>query len=170
MSSIASEEQVRRETSSAGGEPELSVVLPCLNEARTLPACIAQIQRAIGDHHINAEIIVADNGSTDAYSEIGASLGARVAPVPDRGYDIHKQDGIERPIGKRNVPSVVCRDTDFGCPARQFLDSLDAQIRTQSQDRLAMAPSPHPTSTTQPLWGKSGARRLASILTRRGAT
>jgi len=78
MSLIASEEQVRWEKSSAGGETELSVVLPCLNEARTLPACIAQIQRAIGDHHINAEIIVADNGS--ASSEIAASLGARVLP------------------------------------------------------------------------------------------
>ena len=125
MSSIASEEQVRRETSSAGGEPELSVVLPCLNEARTLPACIAQIQRAIGDHHINAEIIVADNGSTDASSEIAASLGARVAPVPDRGYGIALMGGIAAARGRYVIMGDADSSYDFG-DIPKFLEQLRA--------------------------------------------
>jgi glycosyltransferase involved in cell wall biosynthesis len=125
MSSIVSEEQVRRETSSAGGETELSVVLPCLNEARTLPDCIAQIQRAISDHHIKAEIIVADNGSTDASSEIAASLGARVAPVPDRGYGNALMGGIAAARGRYVIMGDADSSYDFG-DIPKFLEQLRA--------------------------------------------
>ena len=45
--------------------PEISVVMPCLNEAETLPLCIEKIQRTFADHGICGEVIVADNGSSD---------------------------------------------------------------------------------------------------------
>jgi glycosyltransferase involved in cell wall biosynthesis len=125
MSSIASDEQVRREKSSAGGEPELSVVLPCLNEARTLPACIAQIQRAITAHGIQAEIIVADNGSTDGSSEIATSLGARVAPVPDRGYGNALMGGIAAARGQYVIMGDADSSYDFG-DIPKFLEQLRA--------------------------------------------
>jgi len=125
MSSIVSEEHVRREKSSAGGSPELSVVLPCLNEARTLPACIAQIQRAIRDHRLDAEIIVADNGSTDASSEIAASLGARVAPVPDRGYGNALMGGIAAARGRYVIMGDADSSYDFG-DIPKFLEQLRA--------------------------------------------
>ncbi len=125
MSSIASDEQVRREKTGAGGEPELSVVLPCLNEARTLPACIAQIQRALGAHGIQAEIIVADNGSTDRSPEIAAELGARVAPVPDRGYGSALMGGIAAARGRYVIMGDADASYDFG-DIPKFLDELRA--------------------------------------------
>jgi len=125
MSSIASDEQVRREKSITGGEPELSVVLPCLNEARTLPACIAQIQRSIRDHRLDAEIIVADNGSTDGSSEIATSLGARVARVPDRGYGNALMGGIAAARGQYVIMGDADSSYDFG-DIPKFLEQLRA--------------------------------------------
>jgi cellulose synthase/poly-beta-1,6-N-acetylglucosamine synthase-like glycosyltransferase len=79
MSSIASANQIQN--TEPGSAPELSVVLPCLNEARTLATCITQIQQTARAHAISAEIIVADNGSADGSPEIATSLGVRVVPV-----------------------------------------------------------------------------------------
>src|ERR1700730_6778342 len=56
---------------------ELSVVMPCLNEAETLETCIRKAQRALRDANIVGEIIVADNGSSDGSQEIAERLGAR---------------------------------------------------------------------------------------------
>lgn len=125
MSSITSEEQVRREQAGAGGEPELSVVLPCLNEARTLPACIAQIQRTLGENGIRAEIVVADNGSTDGSAEIAASLGARVAPVAVRGYGSALMGGIAAARGRYVIMGDADSSYDFG-DIPKFLEQLRA--------------------------------------------
>ncbi len=125
MSSIASDEQVQREKARAGGEPELSVVLPCLNEARTLPACIAQIQSAIVGHGIQAEIIVADNGSTDGSPEIAISSGARVAAVTDRGYGSALMGGIAAARGRYVIMGDADSSYDFG-DIPKFLEQLRA--------------------------------------------
>ena len=68
------------------GSPELSIVMPCLNEAQTLPACIATIQRTLKQHSINGEIVVADNGSSDGCPQIALSLGAHLSRVSEQGY------------------------------------------------------------------------------------
>ena len=54
--------------------PELSVVIPCLNEADTLGTCVQRALRAIREHGIAGEVVVADNGSTDGSSEIAVPL------------------------------------------------------------------------------------------------
>src|SRR4029434_1779428 len=74
--------------------PELSVVMPCLNEAETIGTCVEKAMRALRDSGIRGEVIVADNGSTDGSREIAASLGARVVPVPERGYGSALMGGI----------------------------------------------------------------------------
>lgn len=125
MSSIASENQIHREKSISGAGPELSVVLPCLNEARTLPACIAQIQRAILEHHLDAEIIVADNGSTDGSSAIATSLGARVASVPDRGYGSALMGGIAAARGQYLIMGDADGSYNFD-DIPKFLEQLRA--------------------------------------------
>ena len=60
--------------------------MPCLNEARTLGACIRKAQDFLAEQAFAGEIVVADNGSTDGSRDIAASLGARVVAVPVRGY------------------------------------------------------------------------------------
>jgi len=65
---------------------DVSIVMPCLNEARTLPVCIDKAKTAIAILGLTGEIVVADNGSTDGSPELARSLGARVVSVPVRGY------------------------------------------------------------------------------------
>ena len=65
---------------------EVAVVIPCLNEADTLATCIRKACAALNQSAIRGEIIVADNGSTDGSVEIAEREGARVVPVPTRGY------------------------------------------------------------------------------------
>ncbi len=65
---------------------ELSILMPCLNEAETLAVCIKKARSFIEREGLRAEILVADNGSTDGSPEIARSLGARVVDVPVRGY------------------------------------------------------------------------------------
>ena len=66
--------------------PEVSIVMPCLNEADTLATCIRKAHAALQGAGIHGEVIVADNGSTDASVEIANREGARVVPVTARGY------------------------------------------------------------------------------------
>jgi glycosyltransferase involved in cell wall biosynthesis len=68
--------------------------MPCLNEADTIAICIEKAQRAIAEHGISAEIVIADNGSTDGSQEIACKLGARVVPVAERGYGAALMGGI----------------------------------------------------------------------------
>jgi len=65
---------------------ELSIVMPCLNEAETLEACIRMAQEFLAANQIAGEVVVGDNGSTDGSQEIARRCGARVVDVPIRGY------------------------------------------------------------------------------------
>lgn len=80
--------------------PEISIVMPCLNEADTLATCIEKAQRAIREHGINAEIVIADNGSTDGSQEIGRRLGTHVIVVDERGYGAALMAGITAARGE----------------------------------------------------------------------
>src|SRR5215467_11942510 len=79
---------------------ELSVVVPCLNEAETLPECIEKVRRVLCEHQIVGESIVADNGSTDGSSDIAARMGARVVSVKDKGYGNALRGGTASARGK----------------------------------------------------------------------
>jgi hypothetical protein len=65
---------------------ELSIVMPCLNEAATLERCIRKAHDFLQQHHVAGEVVVGDNGSTDGSPEIARRAGARVVPVAVRGY------------------------------------------------------------------------------------
>ena len=79
---------------------ELSVVLPCLNEAETLETCIRKATRSLAELGVTGEVIVADNGSTDGSQAIAEAAGARVVPVPRRGYGAAIRGGIEAARGR----------------------------------------------------------------------
>jgi len=75
-------------------EIELSVVIPCLNEADTLAECVRTAQTAIRENRIAGEVIVADNGSDDGSVEIAVKLGAHLVHVPAKGYGNALMGGI----------------------------------------------------------------------------
>ncbi|HKC19313.1 MAG TPA: glycosyltransferase family 2 protein [Candidatus Dormibacteraeota bacterium] len=87
---------------------EVSIVMPCLNEAETLASCIRKARAAIEGGALNAEILVADNGSTDGSQLIARELGARVIEVPLRGYGSALRGGIAAARGE----FVVMGDAD----------------------------------------------------------
>ena len=105
--------------------PEVSVVMPCLNEAVTLAACIQQIQAMFAEHKISGEVIVADNGSTDGSQAIAERLGARVVPVSRPGYGSALMGGIDAAAGKFVVMGDSDCSYDFGHVPR-LLEGLRA--------------------------------------------
>ena len=81
-------------------ELDLTILMPCLNEAETLAFCVRQAVQAIQDSGISGEVVVADNGSTDGSQAIAVAEGARVVNVPVRGYGAALIAGIEAARGE----------------------------------------------------------------------
>jgi len=91
----------------------LSVVMPCLNEAKTLARCIEKAKAAIKEMKVDGEIIVADNGSGDSSVRIAESLGAKVIHQPKRGYGNACRAGIEAARGRYIVMGDADDTYDF---------------------------------------------------------
>ena len=87
---------------------ELSIVMPCLNEAETLEICIEKAQKSLRELDIAGEVIIADNGSTDGSQAIATRMGARVVPVAAKGYGSALMGGI---IAARGV-YIIMGDAD----------------------------------------------------------
>jgi glycosyltransferase involved in cell wall biosynthesis len=87
---------------------ELTVVLPCLNEAETLAVCIRKAKASIEGLGIDGEVVIADNGSTDGSQDIARAEGARVVDVPIRGYGAALTAGIADAKGE----FVIMGDAD----------------------------------------------------------
>lgn len=105
---IAPQQEADSESIEKPGTVELTIVMPCLNEARTLGACIARAKTFLDEHDVVGEIIVADNGSTDGSQQIAEDLGARVVPVKQRGYGSALAGGIAAANGE----FVIMGDSD----------------------------------------------------------
>lgn len=105
--------------------PELSVVMPCLNEAETLASCIELICRTIREFNIAAEIIVADNGSTDGSVEIAELHGAHVVHIAAKGYGSALQGGFAEARGKYIIMGDADMSYNFG-DIPKLLDELRA--------------------------------------------
>ncbi len=92
---------------------ELSVVMPCLNEAETLAICIKKAQDFFEREKISGEVIIADNGSTDGSQQIAKSLNATVVNVPQKGYGSALRGGIEAANGKYVIMGDADDSYDF---------------------------------------------------------
>ena len=79
---------------------ELTILMPCLNEAETLEKCISKAKTFLEKNKINGEVLIADNGSTDGSQEIASQNGARVINVPIKGYGAALIEGTKAALGK----------------------------------------------------------------------
>jgi hypothetical protein len=100
--------------------PEVSVLMPCLNESSTLGTCIRKAVATMERLGIRGEVIVADNGSTDGSHSIAAELGARVVPVQTRGYGSALRGGIAAARGRY----VIMVDSDDSYDFTQLGDFI----------------------------------------------
>jgi glycosyltransferase involved in cell wall biosynthesis len=93
--------------------PEVSVVIPCLNEANSIRACVQKALDSFRATGLRGEVVVADNGSTDGSAEIAGELGARVVHVTQRGYGSALRAGIAAARGSFIVMGDADDSYDF---------------------------------------------------------
>ncbi len=105
-------------------EIELSILIPCLNEAETIEICVEKAQKFLSRAGINGEIVIADNGSTDGSFESAAKLGARIIHVEERGYGAALRAGILASFGRYVIMADGDDSYDF-----LNLDAFIAKLR-----------------------------------------
>jgi len=103
---------------------ELSIVMPCLNEAETLATCIRKAQSYLRRSGVSGEIVIGDNGSTDGSQQIAVSLGARVISVPVRGYGAALSGAITAAQGRYCIMGDSDLSYDF-----ENLDAFVEKLR-----------------------------------------
>ena len=120
----------------ADDRPDLSVVLPCLDEAETLETCIRKAGQSARSLGLDLEVVVADNGSTDGSQEIARRNGAIVVDVEERGYGAALRAGIEC----ASADYVVMADADDSYALDDlgpFVEALDAGADLVMGNRFA---------------------------------
>lgn len=105
---------------------DISVVMPCLNEARTVGGCVRAAWEGIRSSGLRGEVLVADNGSVDGSREIAQQAGARVVPVPERGYGAALKEGFRAARGRL----IVMGDADLSYDFREVPKFVEEQQRT----------------------------------------
>lgn len=96
---------------------ELTILMPCLNEAETLETCIRKALGYLESSGVVGEVVIADNGSTDGSQAIAASLGARVVPVAEKGYGSALIGGIAAARGRFVIMADADDSYDFSALA-----------------------------------------------------
>jgi len=115
---------------------ELTIVMPCLNEAETLASCIKKAQRWLGRNHVAGEIIIADNGSSDGSQTIATVMGARVVDIAEKGYGSALRGGIAAARGKYVIMADADDSYNFS-NLTPFLEKLRAGYELVMGNRFA---------------------------------
>ena len=109
----------------SGGTPEVSVIMPCLNEAATVGRCVTKAREALARAGLSGEVVVADNGSADGSPALAQAAGARVVAAPVRGYGAAYLAGLEAAHGAYLVLGDADDTYDFGV-VPEFVAALKA--------------------------------------------
>jgi glycosyltransferase involved in cell wall biosynthesis len=86
LATFSIEQPAARDALLISMDVELSIIMPCLNEAQTLASCIRKARNYLQRSGVSGEVVIGDNGSTDGSQQIARNLGARVVDIPVRGY------------------------------------------------------------------------------------
>ena len=122
--SALSETATEQAPAQEGGAIELTILMPCLNEAETLQTCVRKAVGYLQRSGVRGEVLVADNGSTDGSQEIARKAGARVVPVPARGYGAALIGGIAAARGAYVIMGDADDSYDF-----EHLDGFVERLR-----------------------------------------
>ncbi|GAB3767916.1 glycosyltransferase family 2 protein [Ramlibacter monticola] len=124
---------------------ELTILMPCLNEARTVATCIHAARRFLEESGLAGEVLVADNGSTDGSQEQARRAGARVIHVPRRGYGAALLAGIASASGRYVIMGDADESYDFSA-LQAFVDALrgGAELVMGNRFRGGIAPGAMP--------------------------
>jgi glycosyltransferase involved in cell wall biosynthesis len=110
---VQSPSYIDRAANSSANTVEVSIVMPCLNEAETIAICIKKAQWFITEHHLAGEVIIADNGSTDGSQAIATELSARVIEISHKGYGNALRGGIAAAKGTYVIMGDADNSYDF---------------------------------------------------------
>jgi glycosyltransferase involved in cell wall biosynthesis len=102
---------------------ELTILMPCLNEAETVAGCVCKAKSFLAQSGIEGEVLIADNGSTDGSPQIGEGEGACVALVGERGYGAALLGGIKAARGRYVIMADADGSYDFSALA-PFVERL----------------------------------------------
>ncbi len=115
---------------------EISILMPCLDEAETLAACIAKAYAYLQRRGIDGEVLIADNGSTDGSQQLAADAGARVVEITQRGYGSALLGGIRAARGRFVIMGDADDSYDFS-HLDAFVDELHAGRQLVMGNRFA---------------------------------
>ena len=115
---------------------DLTILMPCLNEASTLPVCVQKAKEFLSKSGLDGEILIADNGSTDGSLDIARGLGARVVEVVERGYGAALMGGILEARGRHVVMGDADDSYDFS-RLGPFVERLNEGYALVMGDRFA---------------------------------
>src|SRR5277367_5282557 len=109
---------LKRETVSGGRKSalqpvELTILMPCLNEAETIEVCVRKAMGFLQRYGVAGEVLIADNGSTDGSQAMAEALGARVVAVPEKGYGAALMGGISDARGRYVIMGDADDSYDF---------------------------------------------------------
>lgn len=119
--------------SPADSQVVLTFVFPCLNEERTLGSCVDQVHASLSQAALSYEIVVADNGSTDASPRIAVEKGCRVVPAAQRGYGAALRAGIDAARGQH----VMFADSDDTYLYRDAARLYEAAVKNGADMAIA---------------------------------
>ncbi len=146
---------------------DVTVLMPCLNESRTLPACIQKATKAIQELGLRGEVLIADNGSTDNSVALAESLGARVVVQSARGYGNALRKGFAEARGRFVIMGDADESYDF-LDIKRFIDLLEAGADLVMGNRLRGEIKPKAMPWLHRWVGNPGLTWLLNLMFRTG--
>lgn len=114
MTAVAFNAQPRAKDGNDARDLELTIMMPCLNEAETIAACVGRASEWLRLSGVAGEILVADNGSVDGSQALAAANGARIVAIAEKGYGAAIRGGIAAARGRYVIVGDADQSYDFG--------------------------------------------------------